>query len=71
MDEFFEIWDVAKDRYGLSRLVQIDQERGLIKVWQGDVLIIKVEAEHDENEHLYSLAAERLISWIQKGRKHD
>lgn len=72
MNEFFSVWDAAKDVFELSRKVYIDLERGLIKIWQDNTQIIKVEVDFEDDidtEHLYHLAAERLISWIKQREK--
>lgn len=65
MDDFFAIYDTAKEVFGLTFLVHYDLDEAYIKIHQGEKLIVKAEGSHIEQEALYQQALIRLIAWIK------
>lgn len=66
MDEFFEIFDIAKKHYGMTRLVHVDFEEAYIRVYLDDKAVVRVDGTYDELEELYIQAAARLLTWIKQ-----
>ena len=64
MDEFFEVWSVASKAYGLSRYIYIDFEEAYMRIYQGEIIIVRVEGTYDDLDTLYITAALRLLSWM-------
>lgn len=65
MREFFEVWKYAKDAYGLSRVVSINLDEAYMRIYQDEIIIVRVEGTYDELEDLYIAAALRLLQWMQ------
>ena len=64
MDEFFRIWPIAKDRYGLERKVVSNFEEAYIRIYQDQQIIVRVDGTYDDTELLYTTAANRLLDWM-------
>lgn len=69
MDVFFTVYDWAKDRFDLSRVVKIDMEECSIRIYGPDRLIVMAEGDSKDVDTVYFEAALKLESWakIQMG----
>lgn len=65
MEQFFKVWDIAK-KYGLERRVHIDFDEAYIRIYHAGKVIVRVDGTHDDREHLYITAANRLLDWLRE-----
>lgn len=66
MDEFFEVYEMAKDALGLSRVTKFTLDEAIMKIFSNGKLIIRVEELPEDREKLYLAAALRLIDYLQQ-----
>ncbi len=69
MKDFFAVWDVAKDVFGLERKVHIDLEEAYIRITSNNTLRVKVDGTYDDTETMYQIAAIRLLNWVEQRTK--
>ena len=66
MDDFFAVWEAAKDKFDLERKVHIDFDEAYIRITSGKMFVMKVEGSYEEVEEMYQTAAYKLLEWIRR-----
>lgn len=65
MGEFFRVWEIARDKYGLERVVHFDLEEAYMRIYLDGKIIVRVDTSSDDKELLYLQAAKRLLGWME------
>lgn len=66
MDAFFKVWDRARKLYDLERLVKINFDEALIRIYYKGQIIVRADGDYNELEIMYTQAANRLATWMQQ-----
>ena len=69
MHEFFKVWGIAKQLYGLERLVHIDLEEAYIRIFLDGKIIVRADGPSEDLEYIYLTAASYLVDWLQQQGK--